>query len=110
MPRPSRKPAPLPWTRDRLRALVDRLRSFRAECRPTTLTEVREATRSPFALLVSCVISLRTRDEVTHRASRRLLELARTPAELAALDEDAIAEAIYPAGFYRTKAGQLRRI
>jgi endonuclease-3 len=110
VPRPSRPPAPLPWTRDRLRALVDRLRAFRAECRPTTLTEVQEATRSPFALLVSCVISLRTKDEVTHRASRRLLELARTPAELVALDEDAIAEAIYPAGFYRTKAGQLRRI
>jgi endonuclease-3 len=56
------------------------------------------------------VISLRTKDEVTHDASRRLYELANTPAELAALDEGTIAKAIYPAGFYNTKADHLRRI
>lgn len=76
----------------------------------TTLTEVQSSTRSPFHLLVSCVISLRTKDEVTHDASRRLFRLANTPAELATLDLEAIASAIYPAGFYNTKAGQLRRI
>jgi endonuclease-3 len=56
------------------------------------------------------VISLRTKDEVTHETSKRLYALADTPAELAALDEEVIAGAIYPAGFYNTKAGQLRRI
>ena len=56
------------------------------------------------------MISLRTKDEVTHEASRRLFALANSPAELAALDEATIADAIYPAGFYRTKGGQLRRI
>jgi endonuclease-3 len=60
--------------------------------------------------LVSCVISLRTKDEVTHAASRRLFGLAETPSALAALDRDSIADAIYPAGFYNTKAEQLRRI
>ena len=98
------------WQIDQIRDLQERLRAFRATCRVTTLTEVQSSTRSPFHLLVSCVISLRTKDEVTHDASRRLFRLANTPAELAALDLEAIASAIYPAGFYNTKAAQLRQI
>lgn len=98
------------WTEERVRELIRRLERFRGSCRPTTLAEVEHASRSPYALLVSCVISLRTKDEVTAQASRRLLRLAPSPAALASLEEDAIADAIYPAGFYRTKASQLRRI
>ena len=64
----------------------------------------------PFRVLVSTLISLRTRDEVTFAASDRLLSRAPTAADLAALPEQTIAELIYPAGFYRTKAGNLRRI
>jgi endonuclease-3 len=56
------------------------------------------------------VISLRTKDEVTADASRRLFEIAATPDRLAELDVDRIAKAIYPAGFYNTKARQLREI
>lgn len=99
-----------PWSEPRIRDLVARLQHFRTSCRVTTLVEVQHATRSPFHILVSCVISLRTKDEVTHAASRRLFDLADTPRSLSRLSEDAIAEAIYPAGFYHIKAGQLREI
>ena len=105
-----RRPAQGDWTPDRIRELETRLIAFRSGCRVTTLTEVQASKRSPFHLLVSCVISLRTKDEVTHEASGRLFALAETPAELAVLDETSIAEAIYPAGFYRTKAAQLKKI
>lgn len=98
------------WQIENIRDLQDRLNAFRSTCRVTTLSEVQLSKRSPFHLLVSCIISLRTKDEVTHDASRRLYKLANTPAELANLDEAAIASAIYPAGFYNTKAGQLRKI
>jgi endonuclease-3 len=98
------------WSTARIRDLQSRLATFRSTCRVTTLTEVQSSKRSPFHLLVSCVISLRTKDEVTHAASRRLFGLAETPSALAALDRDSIADAIYPAGFYNTKAEQLRRI
>jgi len=97
-------------TKTRLSDLVRRLEAFRDGCRPTTLAEVEHASRSPYHLLVSCVISLRTKDAVTADASRRLLDLAPSPAELAELDDSAIADAVYPAGFYRNKASQLRRI
>ncbi|MFQ5480002.1 MAG: endonuclease III domain-containing protein [Thermodesulfobacteriota bacterium] len=66
--------------------------------------------KKPFKVLVSCILSLRTKDEVTRAASERLFALAATPAELAALTEAVIEKAIYPAGFYKTKAKTLREI
>lgn len=66
--------------------------------------------RDPFAVLVSTVISLRTKDEVTYPAAERLLGAAPDPASLAALDEDEIAKLIYPAGFYRNKARDLKEL
>lgn len=98
------------WTGRRVQELCRRLADFRSGCAATTLTEVEHEHRSPFRLLVACVISLRTKDAVTHAASRRLFARAGTPSELAALEREVIAELIYPAGFYRTKADQLRRI
>jgi endonuclease-3 len=98
------------WNAPRVRELVRRLEDFRLSCKVTTLAEEQETSRSPFRLLVACVISLRTKDEVTAEASRRLFEIAPTPNHLAELDEERIAGAIYPAGFYNTKAAQLKKI
>ena len=98
------------WSESRVRELVRRLEDFRRSCRVTTLVEEQETSRSPFRLLVACVISLRTKDEVTAEASRRLFEIAPTPEALAELEEERIARAIYPAGFYNTKAAQLKEI
>jgi len=100
----------VPWNTPRVRELVRRLEDFRRSCRVTTLVEEQETSRSPFRLLVACVISLRTKDEVTAEASRRLFEIAPDPNRLAELEEDRIARAIYPAGFYNTKAAQLKEI
>ena len=63
--------------------------------------------RSPFQVLVSCIISLRTKDEVTGAASRRLYAVADNPKDMLALREDEIAKLIYPAGFYNVKAKQI---
>jgi len=60
--------------------------------------------KDPFRVLVSCILSLRTRDEVTDAASKRLFALADSPQKLASLKQDAIEKAIYPAAFYRNKA------
>ena len=66
--------------------------------------------RSPFQVLVSCIISLRTKDEVTGKASKRLYALADSPKGISKLSEEQIADAIYPAGFYRQKAKQILAI
>jgi endonuclease-3 len=69
-----------------------------------------ETSRDPWAVLVSTVLSLRTKDEVTLIASQRLLGKAPTPAKLRSLSEEEVAALAYPAGFYRTKAASLKKI
>ncbi len=74
------------------------------------VTEVSSRHRDPFRVLVSCILSLRTKDPVTREASRRLFRLASTPDSLAALPIETIERAIYPAGFYRNKAKVLKNL
>jgi endonuclease-3 len=62
----------------------------------------------PFRVLVSTIISTRTKDAVTAAAADRLLSVAPGARRLAALPETRVARLIFPAGFYRTKAANLR--
>ena len=64
----------------------------------------------PFTTLISCLLSLRTRDETTAAASIRLFRLAQTPKRLLALSTRQIERAIYPVSFYRVKARTLHRV
>lgn len=66
--------------------------------------------RSPFKVLVSCILSLRTQDKTTAEASNRLFSIADTPEKLASLPVKEIEKAIYPVGFYRIKAKNLKKI
>lgn len=66
--------------------------------------------RDPFKVLISCILSLRTQDRTTAAASERLFGLATTPAAMVRLSEAEIERAIYPVGFYRTKAATIRAI
>jgi endonuclease-3 len=97
------------WTGADLDWLAGELARVREVVRPTTLAQV-ERRRDPFRLLVACVISLRTKDEVTAQASARLFAVASTPETLAKLPHGRIAKLIFPAGFYNTKAKQIREI
>jgi endonuclease-3 len=65
---------------------------------------------SVFAQLVGCIISIRTRDEVSLPTALRLLKRAPTPARMAKLSVDEIDELIHDATFHRGKAAQLREI
>jgi endonuclease III len=67
-----------------------------------------EAADRPFETLVGTILSLRTKDKVTAEATRRLLSAAPTPEAIAALPHARIEKLIFPVGFYRTKARNLR--
>ena len=71
---------------------------------------IAKETADPFKILISCVLSLRTKDQTTARAARRLFALAQTPEKMAKIPLAKIEKAIYPVGFYRTKAKQIRYI
>jgi endonuclease III len=62
---------------------------------------------TPFELLMACIISIRTRDEVTLPCARRLFALARTPLAVSHLTPEAIDKAISNCTFHDAKAPQI---
>jgi len=88
-----------------LKKLKKAVRKFRTP----SLTVIAKK-NDPFTVLVSCIISLRTRDEVTELASARLFTLAKFPAELLKISNAKIEKAIYPTAFYRNKTKSLKEL
>jgi endonuclease-3 len=74
------------------------------------VTFIASSRGTPYQILVSTILSLRTKDETTAAATRRLFEKATTPEAMLGLREDDIAQTIYPVGFYKTKAKRLLEI
>ncbi|MGI6480576.1 MAG: endonuclease III domain-containing protein [Sphaerochaetaceae bacterium] len=74
------------------------------------ISTLAQETSDPFQVLISTLISLRTKDKVTIEASRRLFERAPTPQAMLLLSKEEIEELIYPAGFYRVKANNILKI
>ena len=66
--------------------------------------------RDPFRILIGCILSLRTKDEVSFPATERLFARAATPQAMLRLRASSIEKLIYPAGFYRRKAVQILSI
>jgi endonuclease-3 len=66
--------------------------------------------KNPWVVLVSTILSLRTKDAVTLVASNRILAKAPNPEKLLALNQEEIEKLIYPVGFYHTKAASLQKI
>src|SRR5437660_7799099 len=65
---------------------------------------------SVFEVLVGCIISIRTRDEVTVPTARRLFERARAPEEVASLTPGEIDDLIGACTFHKPKARQIYEI
>lgn len=91
-------------------AVMARLEAAARAWDSPAVTVIAKRDRDPFKVLVSCILSLRTKDTTTGPASLRLFSLADTPEKMFRLDLQAIEAAIYPVGFYRNKALQIREI
>jgi len=74
------------------------------------VTLIAERTNDPFHVLISTLLSLRTKDEVTTAASRRLFKKANTPKEMLQLETSEIRKLIYPVGFYKRKADNILQV
>lgn len=66
-----------------------------------------ERDSDPFHILISCIISLRTKDEVTAKITKKLYSEVSTPEEFLTLSDERLAELIYPTAFYANKAKQI---
>lgn len=62
------------------------------------------ARRDPYQVLISCILSLRTKDKTTIEAASRLFKVADDPGGMLKLKESRIRKLIYPVGFYRKKS------
>jgi endonuclease III len=85
-------------------------REIRQWREPVVGVVARESNGDPFRILISCLLSLRTKDKTTGEASARLFALAKTPAAMLKVPLKQIEQAIYPVGFYRTKAKSIHQI
>ena len=74
------------------------------------VTLMAETYKSPFRVLISCILSLRTQDSTTAKASHRLFAVADSPRAMLKLTPKQIERLIYPVGFYRTKAKNILAI
>lgn len=90
--------------------ILDRINQMVKPLNPPVEAFENSAKRTPFKTLISVLLSSRTKDPVTHKASDNLFSIANTPSEMALLDEDRIAQAIFPVGFYRQKAKNIKTI
>lgn len=72
------------------------------------VTLVAKTEGDPFKVLISTMLSLRTKDQVTAQATERILTAAATPQAMIRLPEAKISTLIYPVGFYRTKAKAIK--
>lgn len=71
---------------------------------PASVSIVKQYGRDPFLVLISCLLSLRTRDAVSLAASLRIFGLATTPEKILSIGIPSLQKLIYPVGFYRRKA------
>jgi endonuclease-3 len=117
----ARRPLPFPLSTCSLSAVPKRpfdidavMRRVRKAVEPyprAALFELRdEGYRTAFEQLAACMISIRTRDEVTLPTARRLFAKARTPKQVAALSVDALDELISTCAFHEAKARQIHEI
>ncbi|HEX9453707.1 MAG TPA: endonuclease III [Candidatus Binatia bacterium] len=74
------------------------------------VTLMAETYESPFRVLISCILSLRTQDATTAKASHRLFAVADSPEAMVRLSAKKIEKLIYPVGFYKTKAQNIREM
>lgn len=72
--------------------------------------DVKPWREDPFKVLITTILSQRTKDEVTREASKKLLEKADTPKKLLKLRKKEIEKLIYPVGFYRQKAKKIKKL
>jgi len=74
------------------------------------VSEIAEIRKDAYMVLISCILSLRTKDDVTDNAAIKLFKLAKTPKQMLKLTETQISKVIYPVGFYKTKAKRIKEL
>jgi len=90
--------------------MIETLREESPLWRVPAVTLIAESSRDPFRVLISTMLSARTLDSTTAEVSRRLFAIAATPRDMLKMSVDEMEKAIFPAGFYKTKARNILEV
>jgi len=90
--------------------LIAALRTAAKNVETPTVFDFSYRNSTPFQILISTIISLRTRDPVTFSSSEKLFAEAPDPQTISKMNTGDIAQLIYPAGFYKRKAENIKQI
>ena len=93
-----------------LKKVIDILKKEVKKWKPPAVGEIAKNSQDPYRILISCLLSLRTKDRVTRDASMKLFSYADEPRLMLKLSTAKIRKAIYPVGFYRRKADTIKTI
>ena len=88
------------------------LENFQKGTRKTTLNREakEEKNYTPYQTLISCILSLRAKDEITEVISEKLFKIARTPQEMLKIPQKKLEKIIFSSGYYRNKAKTIKHI
>ena len=79
----------------------------------TTLNRMRKSKvsdKKAFKILISCLLSLRARDENTEKVSKKLFKIADTPQKISKLPTKKLEKIIFSSGHYKKKARTLKHV
>ena len=95
-----------------IKKVLEILKDYQTGVRKTTLNrESKDSKRySPYQTLISCLLSLRAKDEVTEVISENLFKIAKTPQEMLKIPEKKLKEVIFKSGHYNRKAEAIRTV
>jgi endonuclease-3 len=89
---------------DDIHQVITILRESAKEWQPALVDGMARVEPNPYHILMTTLLSLRTKDTLTSQIAPRLFALADTPQEMVRHSPEEIAQVIYPVGFYRNKA------
>jgi len=98
----------MPVTNKNISRVISLIEKHNKQYKVPAVTLVARNHHSPWHVLISTIISLRTKDEVTWKAAERLFKAVYTPEATLKLSTAQIEKLIYPAGFYKTKAKTIK--
>jgi endonuclease-3 len=86
------------------------IRKFIIPLAPPVFALEKSIRATPFKILISVLLSSRTKDAVTEKAASRLFAAADTTGKMLRLTENQVERLIYPVGFFHTKAKNILKI
>lgn len=92
-----------------IKELIRKLREYYNKNNKTLIDKVSNE-KNPYKILISCILSQRTKDEITEKVSNDLFRIVTSPEDLVRLNNNDLEKILYSIGFYKVKAKRLKEV